>query len=324
MDCPRSRGHSFVWLIAGLTLLLTGPSPLAAQETPRIDQLWMSTDDTVRFAISGPDVGLYWNIRVIAEDGTVDKERVDVRMRRARGGRLRVVIRTDGALPGRYLVELADAHGNPLPADLAVIVAEGGAEETPEANDELVAATEAEPMASSVAVSLPENETDPACHDGVNRYVDCGDNTVRDSLTGLFWLRNANCADGLLDHDAAAAFAAWVQHGECGLTDNSSPGDWRLPTKQEWIDTVADAKGMYCNRPCRVNALGTGCYEAGQGVFAFMQGGAYWSNTVFEEQGPLPFERWFFAWYVQMASGDVSYKRTDTEAWVWPVRGGLY
>ncbi len=33
----------------------------------------------------------------------------------------------------------------------------------------------------------------PPCFDDANRYVDCGNGTVTDTVTGLIWLKNANC-----------------------------------------------------------------------------------------------------------------------------------
>lgn len=50
-------------------------------------------------------------------------------------------------------------------------------------------------------------------------------------MTGLVWLKNANC--NYADYAGANACAATLQNGMCGLTDNSSPGDWRLATKAE-------------------------------------------------------------------------------------------
>jgi hypothetical protein len=71
------------------------------------------------------------------------------------------------------------------------------------------------------------------CFDNGNRYVDCGNGTVTDTVTGLVWLKNANCF-GEQTYAAASQAAAGLGAGQCGLTDGSSPGDWRLPTLVEW------------------------------------------------------------------------------------------
>lgn len=71
------------------------------------------------------------------------------------------------------------------------------------------------------------------CFDNVGRYVDCGNGTVTDTATGLIWLKNANCfpiQEYLVTTQSVAALAS----GQCGLTDGSSAGDWRLPTKADW------------------------------------------------------------------------------------------
>lgn len=63
-------------------------------------------------------------------------------------------------------------------------------------------------------------------------FADCGNGTVTDVASGLVWLKQTNCN---LDHshDSAMKMAASPKDGICGLTDNSLPGDWRLPTKAE-------------------------------------------------------------------------------------------
>ena len=77
---------------------------------------------------------------------------------------------------------------------------------------------------------------DGPCVGNTNRYVDCGNGTVTDSVTGLIWLKQADClgyATWTLGNQAAAA----LKSGDCSglLSDGSSPGDWRLSTKDEWI-----------------------------------------------------------------------------------------
>ena len=70
------------------------------------------------------------------------------------------------------------------------------------------------------------------------RFTDNGNGTVTDNLTGLIWLKDANCTDavggitrdgGLLNWSSALAWCNNLAHGRCGLTDASERGDWRLP-----------------------------------------------------------------------------------------------
>ena len=74
------------------------------------------------------------------------------------------------------------------------------------------------------------------------RFTDNGNGTATDNLTGLTWLKDANCTDavggiprdgGLLNWPSALAWCNSLAHGTCGLTDNSAPGDWRLPNINE-------------------------------------------------------------------------------------------
>lgn len=74
------------------------------------------------------------------------------------------------------------------------------------------------------------------------RFTDNKNGTVLDNLTGLIWLKNANCVDtvggiarsnGLLDWPSALTWSNNLVNGKCGLSDNSSAGDWRLPNINE-------------------------------------------------------------------------------------------
>ena len=68
-------------------------------------------------------------------------------------------------------------------------------------------------------------------------FPDNGDGTVSDNLTGLIWLKNANCF-GQKDWATAMSDADNLSNGTCGLTDGSSAGDWRLPNRVELTSLV--------------------------------------------------------------------------------------
>jgi hypothetical protein len=74
---------------------------------------------------------------------------------------------------------------------------------------------------------------DPRCFSAGPRFVDCGNGTVTDTEKGLIYLKNANCF-GVQDWVASNESAATLAHGQCGLTDGSRAGDWRLSSKGEW------------------------------------------------------------------------------------------
>lgn len=82
---------------------------------------------------------------------------------------------------------------------------------------------------------------DPSLQMGVRlidqRFIENGDGTVTDSMTGLVWLKKADCIQG--DWSTAAAKAAQLSSGQCGLTDGSTPGSWRMPNRNE-MQSLAD------------------------------------------------------------------------------------
>jgi hypothetical protein len=64
------------------------------------------------------------------------------------------------------------------------------------------------------------------------RFWDNDDGTITDNLTGLTWLKNANCW-GNVYWDTALSNSNNLADGQCSLTDGSSANDWRLPNKRE-------------------------------------------------------------------------------------------
>ena len=171
--------------------------------------------------------------------------------------------------------------------------------------------------------------TGPAYADDCNivRYVDNLDGTMTDCRSNLIWLKNANCKDvsnsilpdsthGYLDWYYAMKWVKGLQHGICGLTDGSSAGDWRLPTKTEWMAMVISAKKQSFTWPALTNAAGTAKWTNSQtwdfqDVVEFY----YWSSTT------SPFDTGH-AWYLYMVNGSW-YEGTKAYYFnFWPVRGG--
>ncbi|MBU5612949.1 DUF1566 domain-containing protein [Geomonas azotofigens] len=66
------------------------------------------------------------------------------------------------------------------------------------------------------------------------RFTDNGNGTLTDTLTGLVWLKNANCFGPVAWQQALDAANA-LASGSCGLTDASAAGDWRLPNRKELL-----------------------------------------------------------------------------------------
>jgi hypothetical protein len=143
----------------------------------------------------------------------------------------------------------------------------------------------------------------------VPRFTDNADGTVTDNLTGLIWLKNANCFGQNL-WAAALSFCNVLEDGQCGLTDGSSLGDWRLPNVRELHSLIDYSQYV----PALPNTEGTGQWAEGD-PFTNVQSYYYWSSTAYEGGSTL-------AWGVYMVSGYVGGTSKANDFDVWPVRAG--
>ncbi len=64
------------------------------------------------------------------------------------------------------------------------------------------------------------------------RFTDNNDGTVTDGLTGLVWMKNAGCF-AASNWSVAQTYANQLASGQCGLTDGSTAGQWRMPNVNE-------------------------------------------------------------------------------------------
>jgi len=139
------------------------------------------------------------------------------------------------------------------------------------------------------------------------RFTDNGNGTIADNLTGLIWLKNANCF-GQRTWDDALSDANGLSSGTCGLADGSNAGDWRLPNRRELFSLTDEA---YFN-PALPDTAGTGQWSEGD-PFNTVQLGTYWTSTT----EALLNEH---AWYVRMDDGGTSHTGKLTDYYVWPVQ----
>jgi len=134
--------------------------------------------------------------------------------------------------------------------------------------------------------------------------------TVTDNLTGLIWLKYANCF-GLRTWAQAMSDANTLAGGYCGVTDGSTAGQWRLPNVKELQSLIDFA---YYN-PALSNAAGTAIWVAGDLSFTGVKSGYYWSSTTYADST-------VGAWYLSLYRGYVFRVVKTNIHYVWPVRGG--
>jgi hypothetical protein len=137
-------------------------------------------------------------------------------------------------------------------------------------------------------------------------------------VTGLIWLKLANCL-GANGYGAAVSAVGALADGQCGLTDGSSPGDWRLPTKTEWQETVATAVAMQCFTPSLTNTSGTKCYGSLPVTVPFIAVPTNCSHFSGTANELVP--SWF--WGICLSNGSIFFSGDkNTFNHIWPVRGG--
>ena len=153
---------------------------------------------------------------------------------------------------------------------------------------------------------FPPAGSDGALYRGVAwptpRFTDNKNGTVTDNLTGLIWLKNANCLDtvgginkgsGVLTWADALTWSNNLAAGRCGLTDVSTAGQWRLPNVREMQSLIHYA--LYS--PALPNTSGWGQWTEGD-PFTGVQTSYYWSSTT---------PRFYTdnAWFVHLDDGNV-------------------
>ncbi|HIE02325.1 MAG TPA: DUF1566 domain-containing protein [Thiotrichaceae bacterium] len=141
------------------------------------------------------------------------------------------------------------------------------------------------------------------------RYTDNRNGTVTDNKTGLIWLKNANCLGRQTWHNAQLNVAR-LGDGQCGLTDGSISGTWRLPSKAEWRAMV-DKRYL---APALSNATGQETWTEGD-LFLGVQSYNYWSATTFVFITPN-------AWIMNLYYGNLLDYHKSLFCNVWPVRDG--
>ncbi len=132
----------------------------------------------------------------------------------------------------------------------------------------------------------------------VPRFTDSNNGTVTDNLTGLVWLKDANCYGVKYWSDAVAAPRS-LASGACGLSDGSAAGDWRLPNVREFL-SIIDWGHVSPALPAN--------------PFTNVQNTTYWTSTTHPNDPSQ-------AWAMELPYGKYSQTPKSTNShYVWPVR----
>jgi len=145
------------------------------------------------------------------------------------------------------------------------------------------------------------------------RFIDNADGTIADTLTGLVWLKNANCFEKQ-DWPAALGSAASLASGQCGLTDGSSAGAWRIPNLNELLSLTS----MEFTWPALPDRIGTGQWSEGD-PFTGVLSSRYWTSSI-----KVP-DTNSIAWVIHLAYGETytgSSNNSNSINYLWPVRDG--
>ena len=208
----------------------------------------------------------------------------------------------------------------------AVVVATAGAQVFPvrldqqetgaEATDPSLVLSDGYIQFRDDSVQVTASRADPRCFSDTHRFVDCRNGTVTDGVTGLIWLGDRNCAPAAEDwktaNETVSAFSAWSCHD---LTDGSRPGDWRLPTEEEWWELVAPT----CSGIASIKLVGNGspkvgCFRASPWADGVVSG-QYWSSSGSPNDGSQ-------ALIMNTSTGSVFPNFKHNSAEIWPVRSG--
>ena len=110
------------------------------------------------------------------------------------------------------------------------------------------------------------------------RLRDNADGTLTDTLTGLVWLKRADCISGTWS-DAVAALRG-LASGQCGLGDGSAAGAWRMPNRKEMASLADRALNNQADFfDTAWSSAGTGVASQASVFDRFVTLQYYWTST---------------------------------------------
>jgi hypothetical protein len=151
----------------------------------------------------------------------------------------------------------------------------------------------------------------------VPRFTNNLNGTVTDNLTGLIWLQDALCPalnpppanpslnpQGGRDWASALVAANSLRSGQCGLSDGSVAGTWRLPNVNE-LDSLIDISQSYPPLPANHPFLNQPCPYP-----------VYWTSTITGDYFPG-----INAIGADMYTGKIQGDDKTSPKYIWPVKG---
>ncbi|MCX5905309.1 MAG: DUF1566 domain-containing protein [Proteobacteria bacterium] len=145
------------------------------------------------------------------------------------------------------------------------------------------------------------------------RFVDNNNGTITDKRTGLVWLKNANPCGEYQNWNNAVAYCNSLASGQAGLTDGSTAGQWRLPSKEELEGIGTDPPATWESGSPPIPWTMPGFIQS---IPTNVQSADYWSGTSVATNSAN-------AWCVTMHGVYVgTSSKANDHAYVWPVRGG--
>jgi hypothetical protein len=135
------------------------------------------------------------------------------------------------------------------------------------------------------------------------RFVDNGDGTVLDSLTGLMWITEPHAVSGnsdSLDWTNAISF--------CNGLEFAGYDDWVLPNVRELETLVNCGKGSWGDRTSE-------WLNSEELPFSGIYPQLYWTSTTY-------FMNNTYAWSVALGTGEIDKAEKSQSHYAWPVRSG--
>jgi len=110
------------------------------------------------------------------------------------------------------------------------------------------------------------------------RMRDNGNGTVTDTATGLIWMKQANCINMTWANAVAAVQS--LASGQCGLSDGSVAGNWRMPNRKEMQSLADREQNNMADYFDETFTSGYASINSQSAIFTnFIQQQYYWTST---------------------------------------------